>query len=359
MAKKRAATSTKYLKSPPFEEYTPWTLERLKDVATAVNDGNFEPLGQLEMWLCTNGRVGSCNNARMAGWLTDATLVVTGGSDEEQQLLRDDFTRAFQTIPTFDIMTDLRFVCASLCQVRTDYDGLPWFEPWKIALLERRGDRYFVTAEKSTDGLSSAEEIDISSTGDWVLLGTERVRHPWHSFRAAWNIVAPMCIGGMNAFVWWLRNAMHTSISPLIVETTGNTAEDLTAFWELMTQVGQLVFIEQPFGKEIKRLNSNPLDHKSPKELKQEIDMCIAEYLLGQSLSTRMQGGSYSAVEVMVDRISAPLLRLELAQLADVVNASWLPRWKTFRGISTALRLAWHVESLEDKIKLRKIMESA
>lgn len=359
--RKPRAKKPGHLKSPAFEDYTPWKLEKLKDVASAVNEGDFGPLGKLEMWLCTNGRVGACNNARLAGWLTDATLKVTGGSAAERKLMREDFERAFHTLPTFDILTDLRFVCTSLCQVRTDFDGLPWLEPWKLALLERRDtDRWYVNAEDATDGgfrSEKAVEIDITpQTGDWVLLGTERVRHPWHSFRAGWNIVAPLCIGGMNAFVWWLRNAMHTSISPIIVESTGSVVEDLDTFWELMKQIGQMVYIEQPFGKELKRLQSNPMDHQSPKELKQEVDMCIAEYLVGQSLSTRMdKGGSYAAVQAMIDRISAPLLRLELAQLADCVNAAWVPRWKVFRGVSSSMRLGWTVESLDDKVKLAQI----
>ena len=358
------------LKSPAFEDYTPWTLENLKAVAGEVNEGNFAPLGKLEIWLNTNGRVGSCNNARLAGYLSDAVLTVEGGSEAEQALLRADFKRAFATLPTFDIITDLRFLCASLCQVRHLRDGLPWLQPWKIALLERRGaDRWFVTNENSTGGNkiltplgtswvdTEETEIDLSPIStEWVLLGTERIRHPWHSFRAAWNIVAPLCIGGMNALVWWLRNAMHTSISPIIVETDGVGADDLTVFWKNMEDIGQMVYIESPFGKKLARLNSNPMDHTSPKELKQEIDMSIAEYLLGQSLSTRMDGGgSYAAVVAEIDRITAPLLRLELAQAADAFNDGWVPLWQQFRGIGSPMTLGWTVASLDDRLKESQI----
>jgi len=231
---------------------------------------------------------------------------------------------------------------------------------FKIPLIgisyEQKPEYSFSSAHKFNQ-IGKEEEIDLTPTStSWELLGTERVRHPWHSFRAAWNIVAPLCIGGMNALVWWLRNAMHTSISPIVVETEGVSAEDLTVFWNNMEEIAQMVYVEAPFGKKLVRLPSNPMDHHSPKELKQEIDMSIAEYLLGQSLSTRMdKGGSYAAVVAEIDRISAPLLRLELAQFADAINAAWMPRWAKFRGVASDMTLEWQVASLDDRLKESEI----
>jgi hypothetical protein len=361
MGKKTAA-----LQAPSFDEYLPWTLEKFKNVAGAVNDGDFSPLGNVIAWVCTDGRIGNCNEARYAGLLSDAEIEIEGGSEEEKELLKKDFRRAWKTLPTYEIMTGLRYACTQLVQVKHFPDGLPWFEPWKLQLLQQRNDTWYVTKkEKKTSTIYLAngstwaqeEEIDITpETGNFALLGTEQMEYPWHSFRAAWNILAPMCIGGLNALVWWLRNAMHTSISPITVNTTGVASEDFSAFWDLMTKIGQLIFLEVPYGMKLERMQSNPIDHISSKELKQELDMCKAEYLLGQSLSTRMdKGGSYAAVTTLVDKISAPRLRLELAFLADCINANWIPRWKIFRQVTSDISLGWLVESLDDKLKKLEI----
>ena len=106
-------------------------------------------------------------------------------------------------------------------------------------------------------------------------------------------------------------------------------------------------------------MQSVPFDYKSPADLKQEIDKIITEYLKGQSTTTRLESGSYNAVEVLINEVSGPMLALELSRLAYSLTWWWLPLWRGYRQIPVSggpKAISWQVRSIKDVERRAQIL---
>lgn len=353
---------------PEIEDYGTWDFDRLKTVPNDLESGDFESLGYLDHWLCKDPRIGQCIVDRGAAVMQNAVLEIEGGSPEQQATLRADFARCIPPDTVSDLLTWQRLNKAEFCQVIHDTLRGPILQPWNPAFLSRDAERTWWLREDaktsillpSGRGWNNKSPIEFGE--DYLLLGTEIDPKPWSGIGAGWNILGPLCVGGVQALVWWLRNAMHSSISPLLVRTEGMDAKkDKPKFFRTMDEIGQKTWIEVPDGATedcITRVQSTPFDYRSTAELKKEIDMIKAEYLKGQSTTTRLDSGSYNAVEVLINEVSVPMLALELARLAYSLNWWWIPLWRTFRQIpsSVVFELSWKVRSMKDMERRAKIL---
>ena len=354
------------LTMPNLGDYGTWDMDRLATVAPGLEDGDFTLVGQLIHWLCADGRVAHCCVDRAAAFRQDARIAVSGGTEAQQELLKRDIAMCIPSSTVATLLTWYRMLNAEFCQILWDAKRGPVIQPWNVQFLRQdslSGEWQVRTKAapskildlygKPYDGYQT-----IQLGEDWLLMGTEIDPHPWHGLGVGWNVLGPLRIGGVNALVWWMLNAMHTSISPLKVRTEGITDSPAKEkFFAALKELGQTLYIEVPFGADMERVKSEPQDFESPKQLKQEVDKCITEFLKGQSTTTRLEGGSYNSVEVLINEVSATMLGFELDAIAYSLNWHWMPLWRRFRGIDDeSISFAWELVSLKNRERKANVL---
>lgn len=332
-----------------------WDFSRLKGVATSIDSG-FEQLGRFITWALTDGKVAWCCNMRAAAMLREAKFRAVSDSSRAAALLQSDFSLCLPHQTLGSLLTWQRMANVSISQVlHTEYG--PIVQPWNLALLSRDTENKTWQVRTTSEDTWYSEYDAITLGKDWLLLGTEVQEQPWWNLGVGWQVLAPLCIGGVLALVWWMRNAMHTSIAPVIVGTGGIRSPDRDKFFEQLAELGQTVYLEKPHEFDMERLRSEPTDFRSSQELALELDRRKVEFMMGQSATQRIEHGSYGAVQSLIQEISAPLLALELENLAYSLNAQWLPLWREFRRIpaSVSISLGWDYTSLQDLERIAEV----
>ena len=367
---------SKPLKQPQTEDYGVWDFDAVKSVSVDLDSGDFETAGQLVSWLCADPRIASCNVSRGAAVLQDARLVVTAPEKWKDQL-REDIGICIPADTVCQLLTWQRMMMCSLAQIIWHFEGQengpevgPIVQPWNLQFLRQsRETKGWEIKEGDSSSLLMPSgrafgqqwkpiKIGADSSGEvnWIFMGREVNPNPWHELGVGWKVLGPLRVGGVNALVWWMRNAMHGSISPILARTEGMDPPSKARFLADLADLGQTLWIECPFLGEnqrpaLERIASEPLDYKSTADLKKEVDKLMSEFLLGQSTSTRMESaGSYGAVEVLLNEVSGKMLSLELARLARSLVVNWLPIWRHWRKVPEGVPISfgWTVSSLKD-----------
>ena len=340
---------------PAIMDTSKWTLDTLQTIVDELAGGGFEALGQLVYWICKDGRVASCLASRGASVLQDASLLADG-PEREAELLKSDFRTCVPPRVVNNLLTNLKLVGAAPVQV-IYRDGAPILQPWSIQHFEQDQDtwQWYVWVRKK--GMQRDRVRIHWGKENWLLLGTEIQDQPWFDPGIGWQVLGPLRIGGVSAYVWWLRAAQHGSISPVKVKTEGGEIKNKDEFFSRLDELGQILYIEMPYGTDLERLKSEPLDFQAASEAKREADKIVTEYLLGQSTTTRLEQGSYNAVEVLLDEVSTPLISLELTTLAYALNQQWVPLWKKWRGVSEDVQLRWKVQPFKEVQRFAEAMD--
>ena len=339
---------TKVKLQPAIYDTTKWTMADLAQIVDDLAMGEFETLGQLVYWLGKDARIGSTINTRGASVLQDASIHVISEDDSLATQLRQDMALCLPPTTINQLLTNLKL--AGVAPVQVLYrEGAPLLQSWSIQHFRQDQESWQWKVRTRQKNLEIKEE-PITFGEKWLFLGTEIEDRPWFNISSGWQVLAPLRIGGVSSLVWWLRAAMHNSISPIQVKTEGAPTEVKKDFFDQLDKLGQILYIEMPYGVNLERVKSEPLDFEGTKEVKQEIDKLITEYMLGQSTTTRLDTGSYNAVEVLVDEISTPLISLELTVLAYALNEKWIPLWKKWRGVEESVPIAieWQVQPFKD-----------
>ena len=360
-----SSNSTPTAVSVPPGEVEKFTLETLPSVRESLMDGDFELLGKLINWLCADIRVATALRQRDAAVYTSAKLEVTGPTKLAEQLQKD--WDRYVTPVLSSLLTWQNFAGVALTQLLwSSTDEPPAIQPWDLQWLKYENESGWKIAVAKSDSGFAAETKDITvnleaeEPRQWMLLGYSDTNPvPWFGLDVGWQVVGPLRIAGAWGLVWWMQNAMHTAIAPTQVKTEGNELSGKKQFFQDLEQLGRLRYIEVPFGVTLEKLQSHPLDHNSPKELHTEATQLITEYLVGQSTTTRLETGSYNAVEVLVEEVSRPLLKLQLARTVTALKQQWLPAWRYARDVSPDVELdvVYKVYSRKEQARIASIVK--
>jgi phage gp29-like protein len=338
---------------------TSWTVARVLNALDLHESGDFSESAQLAAAFGRDDRISACINTRVRALLSRGSVGFSVEPSDISKLARvKELACAVQAIhwkacpehALARILGDGVVLGVSIARIHWELDGetwRPWLEPWdmQFARWDDTKGCYVVSAREGFFDV-------VPGTGEWL------VYEPAGKF--GWMAGAVRALG--LPFIFrafdqkdWARFCEKHG-SPILAVTEPN--EDAKpgqkeAFYKRLRNLGREGVIRLPQDKEGKKGFS--VDFIEPKDTAWKtfeawlirLDVNIAIHLLGQNLSTEVQGGSLAASRtqnlVRHDYMSAdgeglatclrhyvwmPWGRFNFAWFTDDELAPW-PRWNT------------------------------
>ena len=343
-----------------------WSPALLRQVLTRTENGDLSLLGDLCDQIVADDRFGE-----LLGQLADdvigsdltfeKSLRTIVGSAEKSDELTVDWPLGYDDDECKNLIIWTMLTGIGFAKHETWIDtekgrvvpSLKWWHPQHFSFRPKNNAPFLLGGDLRNHawhvrkpGLDTWEEIS-PGDGTWVIVTRRSEYRPWAS--GLWRGLA----------VWWLLkqfamqdSGVHTEKSSKIVvksETDASTAEERRALVQYIYDSGKDAVIALPQGYDMSLLEVKAdLDHLYHSQIRLANDSA-ALAILGQNLSTNVEGGSLAATKEHAKKENRRV-RNAAQMLSKALRSQSLTWWAEFNFGDSALAPYphWHTEPEED-----------
>lgn len=317
-----------------------WPLGSILAALSLHEDGDFSESAKLAAAFGRDDRISACRGTRIRALVgkngaTFSVLASEGGDRRRTSNITDRveklWFRCFNELVVGRILGDYIDIGISVSRIhwtRVGNEWLPHLEPWNMRWV--RWDHF----RKCLIAQTEQGEVEVRrDTGEWLVVGED-----WMTggVRA---LAMPFFFRGLT---WkdWARYCEKHGVPILAIDeppteanTTQKAAKD--SFFARLKQLGREGILRLPQGKDgkggfaAKILEPSTLSWPSFEAFLKRLDVCIAIFLLGQNLSTEVQGGSLAAA-VAQNRVRLDYLAADAEALSTAFRTQVLMAWGRF-----------------------------
>jgi phage gp29-like protein len=353
---------------------------QIKSVLRSFEEGSsFEDAAKLADAMLRDDRINGTTSTRW-GALVSSSLEIKGARDSRKEkkiaelLAGSDaepglWQKMFPKEQVSELLHWGRFLGVGVAELLWNYDDPalatftirvwhPQFLRWNYT----RGIYQLRTRDQLID-LPSTEE-DARSDGKWILYTPYGFRSPWR--RALLRPLAMLYLCRQWAMRDWSRYSEKHGMPADVLEIPENAPDDEKA--KVMQDVANrgseaALFLPVQSDPNVRGYKFSIVEAMGRsvevfKELLSKIEVDIAVTVLGQNLTTEVQGGSRAAADIH-DGVRADKL-LEDAGIIDCLVAQGLTHWteKTWGDIALTPRARYIVEEPDDALKEAQTLEA-
>jgi phage gp29-like protein len=353
---------------------------QIKSVLRSFEEGSsYEDAAKLADAMLRDDRINGTTSTRW-GALVSSPLEIKGardrrkekkiaellsGSDEEPGLWQKMFPRE----QVSELLHWGRFLGVGVAEILWDYSD-PTFATFTIRVWHPQFLRwnytkgiYQIRTRDELVDLPSTEENG-ASDGKWILYTPYGFRSPWR--RALIRPLAMLYLCRQWAMRDWSRYSEKHGMPADVVEIPDNAPDDEKA--KVMTDVANrgseaALFFPVPADEKARGYKFSIVEAMGRsvevfEKLLSKVEVDIAVTVLGQNLTTEVQGGSRAAADVH-DGVRADKL-LEDAGIADCLREQGLVHWteKNWGDVDLTPRVRYIVEEPDDALKEAQTLEA-
>lgn len=339
-------SSTKLTQFQPDNQAL-WSVDAILNALQEHEDGDFGQSAKLAAAMGRDDRISACRNTRTRALVgrNGATFSVVPSTEGDQRRsasvcdqVRSLWTRCFTESVVTRILSDVIDLGVSISRIhweRSEATGKQWLprlEPWDMRWI--RWDHF----RGCYIALSEQGETEVRpGTGEWLIIEPSGARS-WMAggVRA---LAMPFFFRGMT---WkdWARYCEKHGVPILAIEeppAKGDPATEATkaSFFARLKRIGREGILRLPMGADGKNgygariLEPSTLSWPAFEAFLKRLDVCIAIFLLGQNLSTEVQGGSLAA-SVSQNRVRLDYLAADAESLSTSFREQVLMFWGRF-----------------------------
>jgi hypothetical protein len=333
-----------------------WTVDRLRSAEAQADYGSLRLAGEVCEALLTDDRVKGVLGARTRG-LAGLPLTFEEGRGLRRRRARalraleaeEDFWAAFPEESLVQLLTWGALLGVGLARLvpteRPSGRVVPRLEVRDPRWL--RFDPYTREWWLTVDG--GAEVLVTPGDGTWLLYTPEGSNRPWA--HGAWRACSR----------WWLSkhyaredfaHASEVFGQPIRVGTApeGTTAEKRKELARDLQRLGRNTSLALPPGYDLKLVEATGRTHEMFDRQIELANVALAIVLVGQNLSTEVQGGSFAAASVHAS-VRGDIIRADGETLSTCLHdqaLTWWAEWN-FGDAQLAPWPAWATDPPEDR----------
>lgn len=317
-----------------------WPLASILTALADHEEGTFQESAKLAAAFGRDDRIGACRRTRIQALVgkNGATFDVVASDDGDKRRsssicdrAKKVYFRCFNEVVLTRILGDYIDLGVSISRIhwtRVGEEWLPHLEPWDMRWV--RWDHF----RKCFIADTEQGQVEVhQNTGEWLIVGGDWMNG---GVRA---LSMPFFFRSMT---WkdWARYCEKHGVPILAIEeppveanTNQKAAKD--SFFARLKQLGREGILRLPKNKDgktgfdAKIIEPSTLSWPSFEAFLKRLDVCIAIFLLGQNLSTEVQGGSLAAA-VSQNRVRLDYLSADAEALSTAFRAQVLMFWGRF-----------------------------
>lgn len=303
-------------------------MAQVRRALDAHESGSFYSSAQMVEAMGRDDRISAVLSTRVKGML-GLPFDLHGGSDKARDVMWD---RWLEVAPEWALATIERwatmmgFALAEIVWRRDSADEwIPTIKPWHPMFVRfDHEDRTFKV--QTVDG-----EVPVTpGDGKWILHAPSGWR-PWMQGSVR-SLSIPWLSRTLATRDWNRSNEVHGMPIRGAVVPNDASEEDVNRFWNAVQRLGNETSVKLPQNQEtgrgfdLKLIESGEDSHASFDKLITSCNVAIAIELLGQNLTTEVQGGSYAAASIH-ERIRIDYLQADAECLATTLHYQLCRPW--------------------------------
>jgi len=331
-------------KAPPPTIWTDWTVGQVRAAIREHETGNFRSSALLAEWMRRNPRVFTTLENLVQAALGAAPSMRPSKETTNRPLAERLRGRVnawwWKTIPSSTLASLVRwyillgFVIAEILWTTAGTPEEPEWRPTGLRVhppqyvrWDLQKEAFMLTVQEGPDGKAGGEIQITPGDGRWLLFASSEDR-PW--MNGAVRPLAIITLAQQLTTRDWLRRSEIEGIGIRIAKVLrGADVKLVDAFLKNVARLGDETVLKQPEGYDfdIKAVDSSAA--QGFKALIDYLDTAITLVLLGQNLTTQIEGGSFAAATQLA---KVQLIRLQAIvwNLANVCRDQILTAWGKF-----------------------------
>lgn len=298
-----------------------WTPQDLRAAWALSQNGEMRPVAELARALLGDDRVAGVMTARVRALLgLPFSIEPAPGGKRQAALLEERWWDVFPEHVVHDLVVWGLLTGVGLAAISwKEEDGLVWpqLDVWHPGALRWREGAWWVRD-------AQGQEHPLQE-GLWLLYTPYGPKRPWE--RGLWRALALPWLVKLDAIRYWARD---NEVGALRVATAegpaGATGQELA---QLLADLGGDTGLVLPEGWRLEMLAPPEGVWRSKESAIQWANGAIAVAILGQNLTTEVQGGSYAAAQVHA-RVRQDLLEADAETLATALRQGVLTLWAEY-----------------------------
>jgi phage gp29-like protein len=309
----------------PIEAFSRWTVDGIRTALDVHELGDLYRSSLLVRAMGRDERITAVLDTRVKTAAKMPLCVEPNGTtaadialaDEVRGMLRKAIPEDVQT----RILSDAVMLGASICQIRWSNDASGWrptLEPWDMAYA-RYNPGFRLWQVTTMEGLVTIGPDD----PNWFIF---RPAGEYSFLAGAVRALGLPYLMRSSTYRDWVRYCEKHGLPIIAIEEPAFAENDSkAAFYTKVRSLGREAVLRMPKdangqGFKAEFLEPSTLSYDAFRLFLERLDSTIAIRLLGQNLTTEVQGGSYAAADVH-DRVRADIIEGDLIPLADQLRA--------------------------------------
>lgn len=328
-----------------------WTPHGVRSALNLLQGGTFSQAAYLADAILGDDRAQAAFGTRTDGVLGLPLKFTSAGDTAQAQQVAELVDAIWWTIAPEDALNQLltygRLLGAAVAELvwQTETgEALPVLKVWHPGLL-----RHDSVAERWLLRTSTGEITITPGDGKWLLYAPYGERRPWT--KAMIRGLAIPWAAKMYAVQDWQRYSERHG-APILSGTTpeGITDAERRDFLEGLQALASESHIVLPAGYDVKLVEAAAKSHEAFEKLIAWADTALTIGILGQNLTTQVEGGSLAAAQVH-ENIRRDLIRSDAETLATALRQQVLTWWAEFNLGDRELAPwpKWQTESSADR----------